>query len=77
MNILVDFLLNNYVWFLVISLILVFALIGYLVDMTTLRVDVKPKRSEVKTNIDGDKDIQPSVEISEEDNNSLINDESA
>lgn len=28
----IDFLVNNYLWFLVISLILVFALIGYLVD---------------------------------------------
>ena len=27
----IDFLVNNYLWFLVISLILVFALIGYLV----------------------------------------------
>lgn len=28
----IDFLVNNYLWFLIISLILVFALIGYLVD---------------------------------------------
>ena len=28
----IDFLVNNYLWFLVISLILIFALIGYLVD---------------------------------------------
>ena len=32
MDTLIDFLLNNYIWFLVISLILIFALIGYLVD---------------------------------------------
>lgn len=31
----IDFLVNNYLWFLVISLILIFALIGYLVDTTT------------------------------------------
>ena len=28
----IDFLVNNYLWFLIIALILVFALIGYLVD---------------------------------------------
>lgn len=27
-----DFLVNNYLWFLIISLILIFALIGYIVD---------------------------------------------
>ena len=32
MDTLIDVLLNNYIWFLVISLILIFALIGYLVD---------------------------------------------
>lgn len=28
----IDFLVNNYLWFLIISLILIFALIGYFVD---------------------------------------------
>lgn len=28
----IDFLVNNYSWFLIISLVLIFALIGYLVD---------------------------------------------
>lgn len=28
----IDFLVNNYLWFIIIALILVFALIGYLVD---------------------------------------------
>lgn len=32
MQAIVDFLANNYLWFIVISLILIFALIGYLVD---------------------------------------------
>lgn len=32
MEMLVNFLLTNYVWFLIISLILIFSLIGYLVD---------------------------------------------
>lgn len=28
----IDFLVNNYLWFIIIALILIFALIGYLVD---------------------------------------------
>lgn len=32
MSTILDFLVNNYIWFLVITLILLFALIGYLVD---------------------------------------------
>lgn len=32
MQTIIDFLVNNYLWFLIISLILIFALIGYLVD---------------------------------------------
>ncbi|MBQ9833811.1 MAG: hypothetical protein IJO33_01305 [Bacilli bacterium] len=33
MNLVLDFLVNNYIWFLVITLILIFALIGYLADI--------------------------------------------
>lgn len=32
MEIILDFLVENYLWFLIISLILLFALIGYIVD---------------------------------------------
>ena len=32
MNMVVDFLVNNYMWFLVTTIILIFALIGYLVE---------------------------------------------
>lgn len=28
----IDFLVNNYLWFIIISVVLIFALIGYLVD---------------------------------------------
>lgn len=45
MDTLVDFLLNNYIWFLVIALIIIFALIGYLVDMTSPK---KSKKQPVK-----------------------------
>ena len=43
MDTLIDFLLNNYIWFLVISLILIFALIGYLVDASTNKEEKKKK----------------------------------
>lgn len=44
----IDFLLNNYIWFLVISLILIFALIGYLVDSTDCYVKKKNKKNNSK-----------------------------
>jgi heme/copper-type cytochrome/quinol oxidase subunit 2 len=47
----IDFLVNNYLWFLVISLILVFALIGYLVD-TNEKKEEKEKIEEMP-NIEG------------------------
>ncbi|MCI9280333.1 MAG: hypothetical protein HFJ02_06015 [Bacilli bacterium] len=28
----IDFLVNNYLWFIIVSVVLIFALIGYLVD---------------------------------------------
>lgn len=40
MQTIIDFLVNNYLWFIIIALILVFALIGYLVD-TNERVNKK------------------------------------
>lgn len=44
----IDFLVNNYLWFLVISLILVFALIGYLVD--TNEKNIKDKHKSLEKN---------------------------
>ena len=41
----IDFLVNNYLWFLIISLVLVFALIGYLVD--TSEAPRKTRKKEV------------------------------
>ena len=46
-----DFLMNNYLWFLVASIILTFALIGYFVDQHEQKKGVsminKPKEQEV------------------------------
>lgn len=48
----IDFLVNNYLWFLVISLILVFALIGYLVDTNEKKdkEDIPEEKNEEQTN---------------------------
>ncbi|MCM1052407.1 MAG: hypothetical protein NC483_00295 [Ruminococcus sp.] len=64
MEVLINFLLDNYLWFLVISLILVFALIGYLVDIASNKSEPSKKRlkpiSEVR---EGKIEIHPSVEV--------------
>ena len=39
----IDFLINNYLWFLIIFLIIIFALIGYLVDSVTPKNKSKMK----------------------------------
>ena len=41
----IDFLADNYLWFLIISLILIFALIGYLVDTSEKKQKEKKKNS--------------------------------
>ena len=41
-----SFLANNYIWFLIISLILLFALIGYLVDVKEIKSGKKDKKPE-------------------------------
>lgn len=46
----IDFLVNNYLWFLVISLILVFALIGYLVDTNEKKDEVDNAESKNESN---------------------------
>ena len=81
MDVLVDFLLNNYIWFLIISLILIFALIGYLVDSTTPKI--KEEKKEFKNNLrfKGEETtlkVHPSVEIytNEKFDEPLIDDQS-
>lgn len=60
-----NFLANNYVWFLIISLILVFALIGYLVDLKEI------KSGKVKKTKDTEMKI---VDFSKVDKNMSLND---
>lgn len=48
----IDFLVNNYLWFLIITIILIFALIGYLVDTSeqseeSSNVIKNPKKEEI------------------------------
>ena len=77
MDTLIEFLLNNYIWFLVISLILIFALIGYLVDANTNQNKEKRKVKPIAP-IKEDKKIMvhPSVEAytNEDFDDPLIND---
>lgn len=77
MDILIEFLLNNYIWFLVISLILIFALIGYLVDANSNK-DKDKKKIKPIAPIKEDKKVtvHPSVEAytNEDFDDPLIND---
>ncbi len=79
MDILIEFLLDNYIWFLVISLILVFALIGYLVD-TGVNKNKKKKIKPIAP-LENDEKIKvhPSIEAytSDEFDDPLINDKNA
>ena len=62
-----NFLANNYVWFLIISLILIFALIGYLVDAKEIKTGKreKKKKEELKvvdfSTVDQSKSLNDSI----------------
>lgn len=70
-----NFLANNYVWFLIISLILIFALIGYLVDINEMKNGKrqKKKKEELKvvdfSTVDQSKSLNESIK--EDSSNSL------
>jgi len=69
MEALIDFLLNNYIWFLVISLIIIFALIGYLVDSTNNNDKDKKKITPISPISEEEKtQVHPSVEAYTNDN---------
>lgn len=71
-----NFLANNYVWFLIISLILIFALIGYLVDSKEIKSGkkIKKQKEELKvvdfSTIDQSKSLSQSIK---EENKSDLN----
>ena len=56
MEIFIDFLINNYLWFFIIFLIIAFALIGYFVDSVTPKSKLKVKQ--IVNNKVNDKKIQ-------------------
>ena len=62
MDILLDFLINNYIWVLIITLILVFALIGYLVDITNPNKNQNKKITPIAPIHDDEVKTHPSVE---------------
>ena len=77
MDILIDFLINNYIWFLVITLIIIFALIGYLVDINNPnKVKKNEKINPIAPVAQEDVQVHPSVEIYTNDtfDEPLIND---
>lgn len=57
METIISFLADNYIWFLIITLILVFALIGYLVDIK------QDERFTKKISLD--KEVMDKVEVAE------------
>ena len=71
-----NFLANNYVWFFIISLILIFALIGYLVDSKEIKSGkkIKKQKEELKvvdfSTIDQSKSLSQSIK---EENKSDLN----
>ena len=80
MDTLIEFLLNNYIWFLVISLILIFALIGYLVDINTNKDKAKKIVKPIAPIKETKKiEVHPSVEVytNDEFDDPLINDKNA
>lgn len=76
MDAFINFLANNYVWFLVISLILIFALIGYLVDVNEMKNGKRQrkKKEEIKvvdfSTVDQSKSLNESIK---EDNTNNLN----
>lgn len=62
MDTVIEFLLNNYLWFLVISLILIFALIGYLVDSMNKEAKKAKIKPIAKVEEDEKIEIHPSIE---------------
>lgn len=79
MDTLINFLLNNYIWFLVISLILIFALIGYLVDANTPKENKPKVKPIVPIKEEKKVAIHPSIEAytNDEFDDPLINDKNA
>ena len=61
----IDFLVNNYFWFLIISLILIFALIGYLVDTnekpSKIKKEVLPEEPTEPTNTQSTQEIKNNI----------------
>lgn len=60
MEVFIDFLINNYLWMLIIALIIIFALIGYLVDSNTPKN--KSKIKNIQNSTYTEIKVHPSVE---------------
>ena len=59
----IDFLVNNYLWFLIITLTLIFALIGYLVDTNEKRQDgTLGSKSDIDENVNMNMEVDSTTE---------------
>ena len=76
MEAILNFLVDNYLWFLIISLILVFGLIGYIVDSYEKKSPKLHFGSNDDINAEGDISSEPKTlkELLDEQNNEKIND---
>lgn len=68
----IDFLVNNYFWFLIISLILVFALIGYLVDTSEKPSKIKKEELPPKEPLET---VEPLQQSTKEVTNTMVSPE--
>ena len=62
MNSIVEFITNNYVWFIVLSIIVIMAVIGYIAEQTDFgRTKEKPKKDILKENSTDENTVEESV----------------
>lgn len=83
MDVFSSFLINNYLWFLIISLILIFALIGYLVDTKKkeendvkdlkTKKDKKIKKSDEEKFLEANEGIIENISLNEAVNEKKLN----
>ncbi len=67
----IDFLVNNYLWFIIVSIILIFALIGYLVDTSEKPTQVRKMDDETPV-IEGNTEAIIESDVKQETINSEV-----
>ena len=67
----IDFLVNNYLWFIIVSIVLIFALIGYLVDTSEKPTQVRKMDDETPV-IEGNTEAIIESDVKQETINSEV-----